>query len=220
MRGGGVGGGVAVTVVWQSYATRNEPDSVTTIGCAVSVGTMAASSVNSVAGLSPRHFCAKRPTTQITGSGFDSCSGQHDFFLVAIGRYDLRVSTSGRTCDGGSMPLTSAHSSFSSSVKQQQSPFQHKSELAQPHGRNWQGYGADASDVQRTNGNGSPNATMRWLTIASIAIASRRLPSVKPRRFPMCEPVSPKWAGLHESYCVTRSSTNGFAAKPFPILAA
>lgn len=53
-----------------------------------------------------------------------SASEQHDFFFGAVGR-DLRDSTSGRTCSGGSTPFSSAHVSFSSMVKQQQSPFQH-----------------------------------------------------------------------------------------------
>ena len=72
------------------------------------------------------------------GSGTGSDSEQQDFFFGVAGR-DLRDSTRGRTCPGGSTPFASAQVSFSSMVKQQQSPFQHWSEVRHPHGRDWHG---------------------------------------------------------------------------------
>jgi hypothetical protein len=64
--------------------------------------------------------------SQQVGAGAGSASEQHDFLRfgggVGLARRD---STSGRTCSGGSIPFASAQRSFSSSVKQQQSPAQH-----------------------------------------------------------------------------------------------
>src|SRR5688572_24879806 len=100
---------------------------------------MLASTSRSPAGPSPRHFCAKIPATHFSfgaggspshfASAASSCAEQHDFFGFEqqddfAFRAAARAATVGRTCSGGSTPRASAHASFSSSVKQQQSPAQ------------------------------------------------------------------------------------------------
>jgi hypothetical protein len=127
----------------------------------VASGATLTTSRNSPAGPSPRHFWANRPATHFTAgagaarsergevqcgqspgagasqhAGAGSGSEQHDRFFAGRATRD---STSGRTCAGGSIPLASAQRSFSSKVKQQQSPFQHSSALAHAHGRDWHG---------------------------------------------------------------------------------
>jgi len=95
------------------------------------------------------------------GSGAGSDSEQQDFFFGVFGRA-FRDSTNGRTCSGGSTPFASAQASFSSIVKQQQSPFQHCSEVRHPHGRDWQGYGTPSVGFLRLGaGNGNPNVSIR-----------------------------------------------------------
>jgi hypothetical protein len=59
--------------------------------------------------------------------------------LTGDGRLAFRNATRRRTCSGGSMPFASAQASFSSSVKQQQSPAQQCLALVHPQGRYWQG---------------------------------------------------------------------------------
>jgi hypothetical protein len=111
-----------------------------------------------------------------------SVSEQQDLFPGGADRF-LRDSTRGRTCSGGSMPLTSAQASFSSSVKQQQSPFQHSLALRQPQGRFWQGNGrlASLSLAKGVAGSGNPNVTKRWLISVSTTTTSRgRTPNFAP----------------------------------------
>jgi hypothetical protein len=60
-------------------------------------------------------------------------------------------------------------------VKQQQSPFQHCSEVRHPHGRDWQGKRTPSVGFLRLGaGNGNPNVTIRWLTKVSTTMTSRR----------------------------------------------
>jgi hypothetical protein len=108
---------------------------------------MLASTSSSPAAPSPRHFCAKIPATHFSfGAGGSSshfasaasCAEQQDDFFGFEQHADFafraaRPATVGRTCSGGSIPRASAHVSFSSSVKQQQSPAQLSSDAVQPH---------------------------------------------------------------------------------------
>jgi hypothetical protein len=101
-----------------------------------------------------------------SGVATGSASQQHACFFVGLGAC-WRDATSGRTCSGGSTPLASAHRSFSSRVKQQQSPAQHSSEVRHPHGRLWHGYGVSPSGFGRRVGTGTPTAPSSWLTSVS-----------------------------------------------------
>jgi hypothetical protein len=96
------------------------------------------------------------------GSGVGSASEQQDFFLADGAGWERRDSTRGRTCSGGSTPFASAQASFSSREKQQQSPFQHCSEVRHPHGRDWHGYGTPSVGFLWLGaGNGNPNVSIR-----------------------------------------------------------
>ena len=60
-------------------------------------------------------------------------------------------------------------------VKQQQSPFQHCSEVWHPHGRDWHGCGTPSDGLLRLGaGNGNPKVTISWLTKVSTTMTSRR----------------------------------------------
>lgn len=127
------------------------------------------------------------------GSGVGSASEQQDFFFGVFGRA-FRDSTNGRTCSGGSTPFSSAQVSFSSMVKQQQSPFQHWSAVRQPHGRLWHGYGTPPDGLLRFGaGNGNPNVTIRWLTKVSTTMTPRRRKTgVRQKLFRITDSASPK----------------------------
>ncbi len=108
-------------------------------------GTATSSSLSSAAGPSPRHFAERKLLTHRTpdaaGRGcFGSSVSQHEGVAI-FAQHDVfgfraaaRASTAGRTCAGGVIPCPSAHASFCSSVKQQQSPAQPCSLVEHPHG--------------------------------------------------------------------------------------
>jgi hypothetical protein len=108
---------------------------------------------------SPALLLFRRHSGQsVAESGCSVSFAQQSDFLVHDADRFFRALTIGRTCAGGSIPLSSAQASFSSSVKQQQSPFQQSSAETQPQPRFSQGYTTVSIETgdDRTAGKGSP----------------------------------------------------------------
>jgi hypothetical protein len=120
--------------------------------------TTQANAVDWQSGSPPLLLFRRHSGQSVTESGcFVSFAQQSDFLVHGVDRF-LRASIIGRTCAGGSIPRSSAQASFSSSVKQQQSPFQHSSAETQPQPRFSQGYRTVSVETgdDRTAGKGIP----------------------------------------------------------------